>query len=130
MGQIVTVSDGAGRSVTVSNWGVAQTSRHLSYLTHTVSTLTWLLLLFILHTVPLLNYSCFSFLNILTKDSFVVQSTLQIFSLQRLNFCVFLLAIFCIWHTVSLLSYLYCTPKMYLFSVHHVQFIKGTWTRD
>jgi hypothetical protein len=29
MGRIVTVPDGAGRSVTVSNWGVAQTSRHL-----------------------------------------------------------------------------------------------------
>ncbi len=29
MGRIVTVSDSAGRSVTVSNWGVAQTSRHL-----------------------------------------------------------------------------------------------------
>jgi hypothetical protein len=28
MGRIVTVSDGAGRSVIVSNWGVAQTSRH------------------------------------------------------------------------------------------------------
>jgi hypothetical protein len=28
MGQIVTVSDGAGRSVTVSNWGVVQSSRH------------------------------------------------------------------------------------------------------
>ncbi len=28
MGRIVTVPDGAGRSVTVSNWGVAQTSRH------------------------------------------------------------------------------------------------------
>jgi hypothetical protein len=28
MGRIVTVSDSAGRSVTVSNWGVAQTSRH------------------------------------------------------------------------------------------------------
>jgi hypothetical protein len=28
MGQIVTVSDGVGRSVTVSKWGVAQTSRH------------------------------------------------------------------------------------------------------
>ncbi len=28
MGRIVTVSDGAGRSVTVSNWGVAQSSRH------------------------------------------------------------------------------------------------------
>jgi hypothetical protein len=28
MGQNVTVSDSAGRSVTVSNWGVAQTSRH------------------------------------------------------------------------------------------------------
>jgi hypothetical protein len=32
MGRIITVSDGAGRSVTVSNWGVAQTSRHLFYL--------------------------------------------------------------------------------------------------
>ncbi len=28
VGRIVTVSDGAGRSVTVSNWGVAQLSRH------------------------------------------------------------------------------------------------------
>jgi hypothetical protein len=28
MGRIVTVPDGAGRSVTVSNWGVAQMSRH------------------------------------------------------------------------------------------------------
>jgi hypothetical protein len=28
VGRIVTVSDGAGRSVTVSKWGVAQTSRH------------------------------------------------------------------------------------------------------
>ncbi len=28
VGRIVTVSDGAGRSVTVSNWGVAQSSRH------------------------------------------------------------------------------------------------------
>jgi hypothetical protein len=28
MGRIVTVSDGAGRSVTVSNWGVAQSSRY------------------------------------------------------------------------------------------------------
>jgi hypothetical protein len=28
VGQIVTVSDGVGRSVTVSNWGVAQSSRH------------------------------------------------------------------------------------------------------
>ncbi len=28
VGQIVTVSDGAGQSVTVSNWGVAQSSRH------------------------------------------------------------------------------------------------------
>ena len=28
VGRIVTVSDSAGRSVTVSNWGVAQTSRH------------------------------------------------------------------------------------------------------
>jgi hypothetical protein len=28
MGRVVTVSDGAGWSVTVSNWGVAQTSRH------------------------------------------------------------------------------------------------------
>jgi hypothetical protein len=27
MGRIITVSDGAGRSVTVSNWGVAQSSR-------------------------------------------------------------------------------------------------------
>jgi hypothetical protein len=27
-GRIVTVPDGAGRSVTVSNWGVAQSSRH------------------------------------------------------------------------------------------------------
>jgi hypothetical protein len=31
MGRIVTVSDSAGRSVTVSNWGVAQTSRHQKY---------------------------------------------------------------------------------------------------
>jgi hypothetical protein len=30
MGRIVTMSDGAGGSVTVSNWGVAQTSRHPS----------------------------------------------------------------------------------------------------
>ncbi len=30
VGRIVTVSDGAGRSVTVSNWGVAQSSRHLA----------------------------------------------------------------------------------------------------
>jgi hypothetical protein len=29
VGRIVTVSDGAGRSVTVSKWGVAQSSRHL-----------------------------------------------------------------------------------------------------
>jgi ribosomal protein S14 len=28
MGRIVTELDGAGRSVTVSNWGVAQSSRH------------------------------------------------------------------------------------------------------
>jgi hypothetical protein len=28
VGRIVTVSDGAGRDVTVSKWGVAQTSRH------------------------------------------------------------------------------------------------------
>jgi hypothetical protein len=28
VGRIVTVPDGAGRSVTVSNWGVAQSSRH------------------------------------------------------------------------------------------------------
>ncbi len=28
VGRIVTVSDGAGQSVTVSNWGVAQSSRH------------------------------------------------------------------------------------------------------
>jgi hypothetical protein len=28
LGRIVTVSDGAGRNVTVSNWGVAQSSRH------------------------------------------------------------------------------------------------------
>ncbi len=31
MGRIVTVSDSAGRSVTVPNWGVAQTSRHHPY---------------------------------------------------------------------------------------------------
>jgi hypothetical protein len=35
-----------------------------------------------------------------------------------------------VYRTVSLLSYLYCTPTMYLFSVHQVKFIKGTWTRD
>ncbi len=29
VGRIVTVPDGAGRSVPVSNWGVAQSSRHL-----------------------------------------------------------------------------------------------------
>jgi hypothetical protein len=28
MGRIITVSDGAGQSVTVSNWGVAQSPRH------------------------------------------------------------------------------------------------------
>jgi hypothetical protein len=28
VGRIVTVSDGVGRSVTVSKWGVAQSSRH------------------------------------------------------------------------------------------------------
>jgi hypothetical protein len=28
VGRIVTVPDGAGRSVTVSKWGVAQSSRH------------------------------------------------------------------------------------------------------
>jgi hypothetical protein len=28
VGRIVTVSDGAGWSVTVSNWGVAQSTRH------------------------------------------------------------------------------------------------------
>jgi hypothetical protein len=28
VGRIVTLSDSAGRSVTVSNWGVAQSSRH------------------------------------------------------------------------------------------------------
>ncbi len=32
VGRIVTVSDGGGRSVTVSNWGVVQSSRHRSYL--------------------------------------------------------------------------------------------------
>ncbi len=31
MGRIDTVPDGAGRSVTVSNWGVAQTSRHPAF---------------------------------------------------------------------------------------------------
>jgi hypothetical protein len=30
VGRIVTVSDGAGRSVTGSKWGVAQSSRHLN----------------------------------------------------------------------------------------------------
>jgi hypothetical protein len=32
VGRIITVPDGAGRSVTVSNWGVAQLSRHQIYL--------------------------------------------------------------------------------------------------
>jgi hypothetical protein len=32
VGRIVTVPDGAGRSVTVSKWGVAQSSRHLHLL--------------------------------------------------------------------------------------------------
>jgi hypothetical protein len=36
-GQIVTVSNGAGRSVTVSNWLVGQTSRHLQV----VSPVSW-----------------------------------------------------------------------------------------
>ncbi len=55
MGRIVTVSDSAGRSVTVPNRGVAQTSRHHIIVRITTACCTW-----IKQTNNLEKCSCFS----------------------------------------------------------------------